>query len=108
MKVIGFYCIILKSTRPFQLQSFIQSTLNGIRTGIQNDVATANSAISTAINGINKILPFGANIHVPQFSIPSLDALNNVTLPTDFENTLIKLNSSLPSLSDLRSGIDDL
>ncbi|GJJ06455.1 hypothetical protein Clacol_000647 [Clathrus columnatus] len=91
-----------------ELQSFIQSTFSGIRTNIQSDVAAANSAISTAINGINKILPFGASINVPQFSIPSLNALNNVTLPTDFETALLKLNSSLPSLSDLRSSIDNL
>ncbi|KAF8585953.1 hypothetical protein K439DRAFT_1387814 [Ramaria rubella] len=91
-----------------ELQQFVQSTLGGIRTSIQNDVATANSAITTAINGINKIIPFGASISVPQFSIPSLDALNNVTLPTDFETALIKLNSSIPSLSDLRTTIDDV
>jgi len=82
--------------------------LGGIRTSIQNDVASANSAISSAINGINKILPFGANINVPQFNIPSLDALNNVTLPTDFEDALTKLNSSIPSLSDLRDKIDSM
>jgi hypothetical protein len=91
-----------------QLQQFVQSTLGSIRTSIQNDVVNANSAISSAVNGINKVLPFGANIKVPQFSIPSLDALNNVTLPTDFEDALVKLNASIPSLSDLRNTIDGL
>ncbi|KAF8514185.1 hypothetical protein JB92DRAFT_2920445 [Gautieria morchelliformis] len=90
-----------------ELQQFIQNSLSSIRTSIQNDVAGANSAIASAVNGINKILPFGANIKVPQFSIPSLNALNNVTLPTDFENALISLNSSIPSLDALRNQITD-
>jgi len=64
--------------------------------------------ISSAVGGINKILPSAANINVPQFSIPSLDALNNVTLPTDFEDALTKLNASIPSLADLRSKIDNM
>ncbi len=90
-----------------QLNSFVTSTLNGIRTNIQNDVGTANSAIQSAIGAINKINPFG-DISVPQFSIPSLTALQNVTLPTDFEDSLKKLNSSLPSLSDLKDKVDSL
>ncbi|EIW63269.1 pheromone-regulated protein PRM1 [Trametes versicolor FP-101664 SS1] len=90
-----------------ELNSFVTSTLNGIRTNIQNDVGAANSAIQSAIGAINKINPFG-DISVPQFSIPSLTALQNVTLPTDFEDSLKKLNSSLPSLSDLKDKVDSL
>ena len=71
-------------------------------------MAGANSAITTAVNGINKVIPFGAHINVPQFSIPSLNALNNVTLPTDLETALVNLNASIPSLSDLRNTITDL
>lgn len=79
--------------------------MSGLRTSIQNDVGAANSAIQTAIGAINKVNPFG-NINVPQFSIPSLDALQNVTLPTDFEDALTKLNSSLPTVSDLKDKVN--
>ena len=48
------------------------------------------------------------SISVPQFTIPSLDALANVTIPTTFEDSLIKLNTSLPSLTDLKQKLDDL
>ena len=78
-----------------------------IRTSIQNDVSAANSAIATAIGAINKINPFG-NITVPQFNIPSLTALQNVTIPTDFEDALVKLNNSLPTLDQLKDSITDL
>ncbi|THH00769.1 hypothetical protein EW026_g1818 [Hermanssonia centrifuga] len=88
-----------------ELNSFVTSTFSTLRTSIQSDVSSANSAIQSAVSAVNKINPFG-NISIPQFSIPSLDSLQNVTLPTDFEDALVKLNSSLPTLSDLKDKVD--
>jgi hypothetical protein len=85
----------------------VQNTASGIRTSIQNDIATANSAIQSAVSAINKVNPFG-NINVPQFDIPSLSALQNITLPTDFESSLVTLNSSLPSFAELKQKVDAL
>ncbi|EIM91201.1 uncharacterized protein STEHIDRAFT_165567 [Stereum hirsutum FP-91666 SS1] len=85
----------------------ITSTLNDLRTTIQNDVSSVNSAIQTAIDAINKVNPFD-DITAPQFSIPDLDALSNVTIPTDFEDTLISLNNSLPTVSDIKNAINGL
>ena len=45
---------------------------------------------------------------VPNFTIPSLSALENVTIPTTFESSLITLNNSLPSLSDLKARVDSI
>ncbi|KAF8492611.1 hypothetical protein F5888DRAFT_895808 [Russula emetica] len=101
----GGLSLIIGATQ--EINSFLQSTFSTLRTSIQNDVATANSAMQTAINGINKVNPFG-NITVPQLSIPSLDALQNVTLPTDFQDALTTLNASLPSVSVFKHAVDDL
>lgn len=90
-----------------QFNKFLSGTFSSIRTSIQNDVSTANSAISSAIGAINKINPFG-DISVPQFSIPSLSELQNVTLPSDIENGLLKLNSSLPTVSDIKNAIQNV
>ena len=90
-----------------QFNSFLSNTFSGIRTGIQNDVAAANSAIQSAINAINKVNPFG-DITAPQINVPSLSALENVTLPSDFEDALEKLNSSLPTLDQIRESIESL
>lgn len=90
-----------------QISSSITSTLNGVRTSIQNDVASANSAINSTINAINKVNPFG-NINPPQLSIPSLSALENVTIPDGFENALISLNNSLPNLHELKQAVDNM
>jgi hypothetical protein len=45
-------------------------------------------------------------ITVPSFTIPSLTALENVTIPTSFESSLITLNKTLPTLSDLKAKMD--
>ena len=81
------------------------SSLDSLRTSIQNDVTSVNSAIKTAIDGINKINPF-SDITAPQFDIPSLAGLQNVTIPTDFEDSLIKLNNSLLSIEDIKNKLE--
>ena len=60
-----------------------------------------------AHDAINKVNPFG-DITAPQISVPSLSALENVTLPSDFEDALEKLNSSLPTLDQIRESIESL
>jgi hypothetical protein len=47
-------------------------------------------------------------ISVPNFDIPSLSALQNVTVPTTFESTLLTLNKTLPDLSVLKAKMDAL
>lgn len=87
----------------------MNTTLAAIRTNIQNDVSAANSVIQAAVGAISKVTSVvGVNLSVPQFTIPSLNALANVTLPTGFEDALVKLNASLPTLDDLRDSLDAL
>lgn len=92
-----------------QFSDFVTNTLSGIRTNIQGDIAAANKVIQAAVAAINKVTSIvNVNLNVPQFSIPSLDALANVTLPTGFEDALIKLNNSLPTLDSLREELDSM
>ncbi|ORX39271.1 hypothetical protein BD324DRAFT_598625 [Kockovaella imperatae] len=87
----------------------ITSSLNSIRTNIQNDISSANAVIQSAADKINSVTSkLNININVPQFSVPSLDAIQNVQVPTTFEDSLIKLNSSLPSLVELKQKLDDI
>lgn len=57
-----------------------------------------------------KNLPFGvgAGINIPQFSVPSASQLANIQIPTTFEDQLKSLNSSIPTLEDLREKLDSL
>ncbi|EJD03199.1 uncharacterized protein FOMMEDRAFT_20366 [Fomitiporia mediterranea MF3/22] len=88
------------------INNVLTGTFNTIRTGIQNDVQSINSAIQSAINKINDVNPLG-DISAPQFNVPDLSALQNVTLPDSIQSSLTQLNSSLPTLDQLRDSIKD-
>ncbi|KAH8107963.1 hypothetical protein BXZ70DRAFT_1003383 [Cristinia sonorae] len=103
--VRGTLSVLIGAVKEFN--DFLSSTFNSLRTGIQNDIAKANSVIQSAVDALNKINPFG-DITVPQFDIPSLNGLQNVTLPSDFEAALTKLNSSLPTLDQLREKVESI
>ncbi|TCD62033.1 plasma membrane fusion protein prm1 [Steccherinum ochraceum] len=103
--VRGALSILIGAVQEFN--SFLTSTFDSVRTGIQNDIGKANSAIQSAVDAINKINPFG-DISVPQFDIPSLSGLQNVTLPSDFETALTNLNSSLPTLDQLKDKVESI
>lgn len=90
-----------------EITSFLQSTLTSIVSGLQNDATSLNSAITTIVNELNKVNPFG-NINAPQFNVSSLDSLSSITIPTDFENALIQLNNSLPTVSSIKNSIESL
>ncbi|KAF5380251.1 hypothetical protein D9757_008198 [Collybiopsis confluens] len=87
------------------LNEAVTDVASGIGSAIQDSINGANSAITSAIDAINKVNPFG-NISVPQISSPDLSALNNVTLPSGFQDSLNKLNSSLPTFSQLKDDIN--
>lgn len=48
------------------------------------------------------------DISLPSLDVPELSALENVTLPDTLVNALTSLNSSIPTLSEFRSTLDDL
>ncbi|RDB16658.1 Plasma membrane fusion protein PRM1 [Hypsizygus marmoreus] len=90
-----------------ELNDIIKNVTSGLRTSIQNDIASANSVIAGAIDGINKINPFN-DITAPQIPVPNLDGLQNIALPPSFEQALTNLNSSLPTVDDLKNKIESI
>ncbi|PPQ70294.1 hypothetical protein CVT25_014616 [Psilocybe cyanescens] len=88
-----------------ELNSLISTVTNGLRSSIQSDISSANNVIKTAIDAINKVNPFG-DITAPQITVPSLDGLQNISLPASFTDSLTTLNASLPSISDLKDKVD--
>lgn len=66
-----------------------------------------NSVIQSLVDKVNDLKVFGT-ITAPQIDVPALSSLENVTLPSDFQDALTKLNSSLPTLSTLKSELDDM
>ncbi|KAH7888899.1 hypothetical protein F5I97DRAFT_764283 [Phlebopus sp. FC_14] len=103
--VVGGLDLLISAVQ--EITSFLQNTLDSIVSGLKNDANSLNSAIQSAVNSVNSVNPFG-NIQAPQFNVSSLDALSNITIPTDFENALISLNNSLPSVSSIKNSIQNL
>ncbi|EJT97254.1 hypothetical protein DACRYDRAFT_84813 [Dacryopinax primogenitus] len=92
-----------------EVTSFLNTTLSAIGTNIANDVSAAQSAVNSAFSVINEGLSFlPGSPQIPQISLPSLAELGNVTIPTDFENSLISLSNSLPTLSTLKDMLTEL
>ncbi|KZT50857.1 hypothetical protein CALCODRAFT_521734 [Calocera cornea HHB12733] len=92
-----------------EVTSFLDTTLSAIGKNIANDVSAAQSAVNSFFSVVNSALSFlPGDPQIPQISLPSLAQLGNVTIPTDFENSLISLNNSLPTLSTLRDLLTEL
>ncbi|KZT10761.1 uncharacterized protein LAESUDRAFT_348586 [Laetiporus sulphureus 93-53] len=90
-----------------EINTYITSLFSGIRTAIQGSVEGVNDVIQEVADEVSKLKVFG-NLNISNITIPELSELENVTLPTTFQDALQKLNSSLPTLSQLKSDIDDL
>lgn len=103
--VTGGLAVLISAVQG--INTVLQSVTGSLRTSIQSDIASANSVIQNAINAINKVNPFG-NINAPQIAVPSLDALQNVTLPSSFQDALTSLNASIPTVADLKGALESI
>lgn len=91
------------------MNTAVREAAQGIQTAIEASISGINTFLSTTISAFNDALSLiGQSITVPTIAQPDLSALNNVSLPTSFEDGLLKLNSSLPTLDELRKKLDDL
>ncbi|KAF8710863.1 plasma membrane fusion involved in cytogamy, partial [Rhizoctonia solani] len=92
-----------------EVTNFLQNTVNGLKSSIQGDIQSANNAIASAVNAINSVTRLvNVKLDVPQFSIPALSGLDNIRIPTDLQDGLTKLNSTLPTLDQLRDTVDKI
>ncbi|CAA7261757.1 unnamed protein product [Cyclocybe aegerita] len=90
-----------------EVNQLVQTVTTALRTNIQNDIASANNVIRSAIDAINRVNPFD-DITPPQIPVPNLDGLQNVSLPAAFEQALTNLNASLPSVAQLKDKVEDV
>ncbi|KAE8269867.1 hypothetical protein A4X09_0g2480 [Tilletia walkeri] len=89
------------------LSDGINSASQGIKSAVQAAVSSVNTVISSALAGVNDVLHIvGKSVSVPQIGVPDLTALDNVRLPTFFEDGLIALNNSIPTLDQVKDKIN--
>lgn len=79
----------------------------GVQSAVSDSINSANSAIQGAIDTINKVNPFD-DISIGQISQPDLSALSNVTLPSSIAEAISSLNASIPSVAELKQGLQDM
>ncbi|KAK7043267.1 plasma membrane fusion protein prm1 [Paramarasmius palmivorus] len=101
----GGLAIIIGAVKEFT--DLIERTAGSLATSIQNDISSANNVIKNAIDAINKVNPFD-DIQAPQIPVPNLDSLTNLQIPTTFEDSLTRLNDTLPTFNDIKDKIEEI
>lgn len=87
----------------------VNAAAQGIRAAIQESVQGVNAVLATAVQGINDVVGvFGQHLNAPTIAVPSLTALQNVELPHEIQDGLVKLNETLPTLQQLRQTMNQL
>jgi hypothetical protein len=84
---------------------FLNSTLKGIADDIDKGIADFDGALNSFIGGLNKAGSiFGSSSSAPTLDInSSIDALNNLQLPSNLDEGLNKLNSSIPDFAEVNN-----
>ena len=89
------------------LQEAIQAAASALSDAISGSVSGINATLSVILGTANDALSIiGQHISVPQIAQPDLGSLNNVQIPDSFTYGLTQLNSSLPTLDQLRKQMD--
>ncbi|KAJ7480381.1 hypothetical protein B0H11DRAFT_2420578 [Mycena galericulata] len=84
--------------------TFVESAANTIANSIDQSFSAAMSGIQSAISAAN-IIP-GINIPAPSLTPPDLSSLQNLQLPSTFQDQLNNLSS--PKLVELRQIVDNI
>ncbi|EGG07065.1 uncharacterized protein MELLADRAFT_85972 [Melampsora larici-populina 98AG31] len=88
-----------------EAEKVFADAVSGLRTAIpEATIGGAESLLSDTIKTLDKIP--GVKIPQPNLQIPDLTALQNVKVPTGLSDALTQLNSSLPTLNELRDALD--
>lgn len=89
------------------MNTAVKDAGQGIKAAVQTSVDGVNTFLSGSLAGINDILAVvGKSVKVPQIAQPDLAALDNVRMPTSLQDSLQRLNSTLPTLTELKKKMD--
>lgn len=87
------------------VSGFLNSTIKGIAHDIENGIADFETGLDKFIDGLNKVGSFfGSHSSIPTLDVnSSIDALNNLQLPSGLDEGLSKLNNSIPTFADVNN-----
>ncbi|KAK4700564.1 hypothetical protein P7C70_g5681, partial [Phenoliferia sp. Uapishka_3] len=89
-----------------EAEDFITSAFQDVRSEILVAITGINEGLNSSVALIDR-LP-GVDLKAPQITMPTLSALNNVTLPTGIVDSLTSLNSTIPTLAEFRASLDSI
>ncbi|MCZ6901895.1 MAG: hypothetical protein O7C62_04350 [Rickettsia endosymbiont of Ixodes persulcatus] len=102
MAIHGTVSILTDATE--KIMGFLNNTLQDVANDILNDISSVNSALYQARNAVNGIGGFfGSSTNIPNVSIPAVEALRNVSLPSSIDTALQKLNNSVFSFNEVNN-----
>src|SRR5579862_8729022 len=93
-----------------EITTFLNTTLGNISSEIVGDVKTFQDGVNKFISGVTSLGGLlGGNNKPPTIDItPATNKLNNIQLPSDLNSDLDKLNSSIPTFSDVEDFLDNV
>jgi hypothetical protein len=89
--------------------TFLNSTLSTIERNILADVASAQNAVSTAVNGVIGGISGALGLstsNLPTITVPSAAQLLNITIPSTVTIALQNLNNSIPTFEQVKNATD--
>lgn len=79
-----------------------------LRSAIQTLTEASEGIADLAVDSANLFLGiFGQHVRPPDLVVPALRALENVTLPRAFVDSVTNLRQLFPNVTQLRSGAED-
>ena len=84
---------------------FLNKTLGDISNDISSDAKAFQDKLNTFLNGISGVINgiTGGNKKPDPLTLPSLDKLKNIQLPTGIHDDLQKLNNSIPTFAQVQN-----
>ncbi|BFZ59291.1 plasma membrane fusion protein prm1 [Saitoella coloradoensis] len=88
---------------------WLNSTLATIESGIDSTVDGLNDDLNGIASKIETALKFfDISVDIPTVDIPELSELKNLSIPSSYDTELQKLNSSIPSLEEVKNKTDEV
>ncbi|GAO50797.1 hypothetical protein G7K_4918-t1 [Saitoella complicata NRRL Y-17804] len=88
---------------------WLNSTLATIESGIDSTVDGLNDDLNGIASRIETALNFfDISVDIPTVDIPELSELKNLSIPSAYDTELQKLNSSIPSLEEVKNKTDEV
>lgn len=91
-----------------KIADYINGTLDKIFDNVSGDIDKFESNLKKVTDTLNKIPGFFDNKNlIPTLSLPSLDGLKNINIPSEFDATLQDIRDHIPTFDDVRKAADD-